>query len=477
MKKLLFNLFLITVFSPFFGVLHSKVTLPDILASNAILQQNSSIQIEGTAKANSLIKVKLSWAKRTFYCQSDMNGFWHIHIHTPKASFQSEQIIIDDGTKTISDNILIGEVWFCSGQSNMEMPLKGFDNQSIDEAEEAIKMASPTNGIRMFKVKRNAQNTPEKYAPGKWQLATTQNITEFSALAYFFALELREKLDVPIGIINSSWGGSAIECWLPEEINKKYTDYTPDPTLPNKEIWDRPSVLYNGMISPFVKFKIKGMIWYQGETNVGRYASYESKLRDLIACCRSDWNDSDLPFYIVEIAPLQYKEKVEPAKLREAQLKVASSVKNCGIVCTNDLVKPHEQNTSHPSNKKTIAHRLASLVINQSYLIDNKCVKSPQFNKMINNKDTSITIQLKGFSGEIVPQNVLFGFEIASIDSVFHPAEAILASEKHSLIIYSKQVLKPIAVRYCFKNYQIGNVKNTCGLPLFPFRTDDWNDR
>jgi sialate O-acetylesterase len=449
-----------------------------------VLQQAETVQLWGKAKPNSKIKIQASWNQRAYICYSDQHGDWKHEIKTPKASYHVESLSFDDGVKTRINHVLIGEVWFCSGQSNMEMPLKGFNNQPIDGAEKAINEASAKHGISIFKVKRNTQDEPVSDAAGNWQLSTPQNAAELSALAYFFALHLQDELNVPIGIINSSWGGSAIECWVTPEINLRYTDYQPDTSKQEREIWNRPSVLYNGMIKPFVNYTVKGFVWYQGETNVGRYATYAGKLTALIELWRNEWKNLELPFYTIEITPYLYKEIVEPAKLREAQFQVAISLKNCDILCTNDLVKPEEFEIPHPAQKEALGERLAKAVLFDNYLkelvpsgrysVDTLCSKSPRFETISYSDSNTLEVHLANCGKGILHQDEYFGFEIAGSDSLFYPAKATLQPDKQTFLIESEFVNQVVAVRYCFKNFQPGNVKNSCGLPLFPFRTDGW---
>lgn len=467
--SLLFLFFALSTYS--FG----KVVLPDVLSDNMVLQQNSYIKLWGIAKPHKLVRIQASWNEKEYKYHTKKDGYWMVCIKTPAGSFQKQIITFNDGHVTTLKNILIGEVWFCSGQSNMEMTFKGFNNQPIEGADSIIANAHPENGIRMLKVKRNAQDRPVESAEGKWMLSTSQNVPNFSATGYFFALSLKEKLNVPVGIINSSWGGSTVEGWMSKELVEKYTDLDLTQNIPDNETWKKPWVFYNGMLKPYTDYVVKGFIWYQGEGNIDRYATYASKLKDMVSLWRQEWGHGTLPFYIVEIAPYLYEHPVDAAKLREAQFKASTIIENCGIVCTNDLVKPTESNIVHPSLKGPIGSRLAQYALFNTYGFDTLCARSPSFEKLeiVNNE---AIVYLNNCADGIQASEEFIGFEIAGEDRVFYPAKATLTGFERIFMLQALEVPNPVAVRYCFKNYQIGNVKNSCGLPLFGFRTDDWEN-
>ena len=470
MRFSLLLLFICTLF-----ISHGKVVLPDVLSDNMVLQQNAYIKLSGISKPNKLVRIRASWNKKEYKYHTKKDGSFKVSIKTPAGGFKKHTLTFDDGQIVCLRNILIGEVWFCSGQSNMEMTFKGFNNQPIEGAAQAINEANSENGIRMLRVKRNAQDQPVKIAEGKWQLSTTQNVPNFSATAYFFALHLRQKLNIPIGIINSSYGGSSVEGWMSRESVEKYTDLDLKQDIPDNETWRKPVVFYNGMLKPYTDYAIKGFLWYQGEANIDRYASYANKLRDMVTLWRNDWKLGKLPFYIVEIAPYLYDDPVDAAKLREAQFNASKLIENSGIICTNDLVHPEESTIVHPSQKRPIGERLANYALFNTYGFDTLCVKSPHFDKMeiINNE---AIVYLSDCANGIESSADFTGFEIAGSDSIFHPAKAILTGFNRTFVLQSMEVPTPVAVRFCFKNYAVGNVRNSCGLPLFGFRTDNWEN-
>ena len=456
-------------------MLNAKVVLPDILSDNMVIQQNSSIKLWGTAKAKTSVKIKVSWSTVPYTCRSEKNGQWQISIRTNSASFQKHAITISDGKLITIQNVLIGEVWLCSGQSNMEMSFNGYKDQPIADANYYISNAKKESGIRMLNVVKSSSINSNSVGKGKWLESSPQNLPSFSATAYFFALRLQEQLKVPIGIINSSYGGSCIEGWLSPGNLERYTDFDAKQKIPDSMSWQRPNVMYQNMLKPYRDYVINGFVWYQGESNVGRYGTYAQKLQELIYLWRYTFNNADLPFYVVEIAPFLYGDLDPAAKLREAQFQGVNLMYNTGYVCTNDLVLESEATNIHPSQKKPIGDRLANLVLHDSYHFDTIHAYSPSIDQYCITND-SIVLYFKNSEQGFQFQQEFVGFEVADSTKSFISASASLGIDKNTLVIKMGNGYVPLAVRYCFKNFQLGNVKSTYGLPLVPFRTDDWDN-
>ena len=465
-----------TLLVPFlFGfMLNAKVVLPDMLSDNMVIQQNSSIKLWGTAKAKTSVKIKVSWSTVPYTCRSEKNGQWQISIQTNAASFQKHTITISDGKLITIQNVLIGEVWLCSGQSNMEMSFNGYKDQPIADANYYISNAKKESGIRMLNVVKSSSINSNSVGKGKWLESSPQNLPSFSATAYFFALRLQEQLKVPIGIINTSYGGSCIEGWLCPENLEKYTDFDFRQKIPDSMSWQRPNVMYQNMIKPFRNYIINGFVWYQGESNVERYATYAQKLQELVYLWRYTFDNADLPFYVVEIAPFLYGDVVQAAKLREAQFQGVNLMDNSAYVCTNDLVFESEIINIHPSQKKPIGDRVANLVLHKNYGFDSIKANSPSLSRFSIFSDSIILNFDNSYDG-FLSQKDIVGFEIADSTQIFRKAEAFFGEANNTISIKFEKDFRPIAVRYCFKNFQIGNVKNSVGLPLIPFRTDDWS--
>ena len=456
-------------------MLNAKVVLPDMLSNNMVIQQNSTIKLWGTAKAKTSVKIKVSWSTVPYTCRSEKNGQWQISIRTNSASFQKHAITISDGKLITIQNVLIGEVWLCSGQSNMEMSFNGYKDQPIADANYYISNAKKESGIRMLNVVKSSSINSNSVGKGKWLESSPQNLPSFSATAYFFALRLQEQLKVPIGIINSSYGGSCIEGWLSPGNLERYTDFDAKQKIPDSMSWQRPNVMYQNMLKPYRDYVINGFVWYQGESNVGRYGTYAQKLQELIYLWRYTFNNADLPFYVVEIAPFLYGDLDPAAKLREAQFQGVNLMYNTGYVCTNDLVLESEATNIHPSQKKPIGDRLANLVLHDSYHFDTIHAYSPAFDQYCITND-SIVLYFKNSEQGFQFQQEFVGFEVADSTKSFISASASVGIDKNTLVIKMGNGYVPMAVRYCFKNFQLGNVKSTYGLPLVPFRTDDWDN-
>lgn len=456
-------------------MLNATVILPDVLGHNMVLQQNSSVILWGSANANTKITLKVSWSAPEYNCVSAKNGNWQISIPTCSASFTKQSITVSDGKSITLNNILIGEVWLCSGQSNMEMPLGGYKNEFVEEAADYMAVASDESGIRMFNVVKSASVKGDNSGKGSWLESNKQNFSSLSATAYFFALRLSKNLQVPIGIINASYGGSSIEGWLHPGAVEKYNDFEFKQGFPDSMRWMRPYVMYQNMIKPLSNYIINGFVWYQGESNVGRFASYAQKLQDLVYLWRFTFHNPDLPFYVVEIAPYQYDKTSQAAKLREAQLKGINLIANSGFVCTNDLVYDKEITIIHPSQKKPIGDRVANLVLHNNYGYDSIKANSPSLSKFSISSDSIILTFDNNYDGFLAQQE-LVGFEIADSSQVFRKAEAFFGEANNTISIKFEKGFRPLAVRYCFNNFQVGNVKNSAGLPLIPFRTDEWDN-
>ncbi len=468
-KTTLFLLF--TIQSFFIG---ATLKLPEFIGDNMVLQKNSTIKLWGLAKKNTIVKIKTSWDIKFFESISSDDGKWEVFIQTEEASFQKQSIEISDGEILKIQNILIGEVWLCSGQSNMEMTFKGFKNEAIKDATFFINNANKDLGIRMLNVQKTTSSSSSYHGKGKWKENSVENLPSFSAAAYFFALQLQKNLNTPVGIINSSFGGSSIEGWLDSSSVQKYSDLDYKTSILDTLQWKRPCVIYEAMLKPYKDYSISGVVWYQGESNVGRYATYAQKFQDLISLWRSDFNNQNLPFYVVEIAPFEYSELSQAAKLREAQFKGVILDKNSYFVSTNDLVLESESKNIHPSQKKQIGERLANLALHSEYHFDSIQPFSPNFQSS-NFTSDSIILSFENCYDGLLNNQEIVGFEVADSSMIFQKTDAKIGSDSNTIIIINRnRDFIPVSVRYCFKNFQLGNVKNSVGLPLIPFRTDNW---
>ncbi len=471
------KLLILVILSFVAGAAFAKVTLPDILSDNMVLQQSTNVKLWGKASPNSVVKVQPSWVKMTTTVKTDSKGNWQTTIQTPAATFSPQTLTFSDGEVLTLKNILIGEVWLASGQSNMEMPLNGFWNCPVKGANETIALSGQNKGIRFATVPKTPAYEPQETVAGKWMESNPNNAPWFSATAYHFAQTLYHSLDVPVGIIVCSWGGSRVESWTNRQILETY----PDIDLTKKGIedvqdWKRPLLMYNGMLKPLNNFTIKGFIWYQGESNVGKHTDYPARFAAMVELWRKDWGLGNLPFYYAEIAPWIYGDGelgTSGALLREAQFKSQFIIPNSGMISTNDLVEDYEKTNIHPRNKTDVGKRLAYMALNQTYAFKNIAAHGPEF-KSMEVKDGKIILSFNYAPDGFNRENDIRGFEICGSDKVFVPAVARLDNNNLKIILSNDQIPAPVAARYGFRNFQPGNLANTRELPVVPFRTDNF---
>lgn len=457
----------------FFATSFAMPVLPEIMSDNMVLQQKTNVKIWGKADAGKAIEVNPSWTTAIAKTTVDKYGNWMVTVATPEASFTPYSISISDGEEVVLNNVLIGEVWFASGQSNMNRTLNGATSNPVLGANETIAFSGMNKGIRIATILKTAAMEPQEMVNGTWKESNPENAADFSATAYHFAETLYQSLNVPIGIIASSWGGTTVEGCTNREILKKY----PDVDLDQKAIEalssaKQPMVMYNAMIHPLKNYTIKGFIWYQGESNVGEHEVYAQRLANMVDLWRSDWNLGNLPFYYVEIAPYDYGEK-QAQYLREAQYKAQSLIPNSGMISTNDLVETYEIDNIHPRNKRDVGRRLGFMAMSDTYGYKSVWSRGPEY-KSMEVKDGKIILSFYNTEDGFGGAEKINGFEIAGSDEEFHPAIGEIDKGKRTVIVSNENVPNPIAVRYCFKNFQIGNLYNTRELPAVPFRTDDF---
>jgi sialate O-acetylesterase len=447
----------------------AQIQLPAFFGDNMVLQQNSNVSIWGTDKPNSKIKILASWGKEST-ATADAKGQWKLKLDTP--AFGGPFTLTINGSNTISlKNVMIGEVWLCSGQSNMEMPVKGFNNQPINGSGEAI-LNAKNDQIRLFTVKRAASLDPLDHVEGQWAEATPLTVKDFSATAYFFGKKLNTLLNVPIGLIHTSWGGSSVEAWMDKETLSQYSTIELPKKLPEERLNQTPTLLYNAMINPLVGYGIKGAIWYQGESNRNRAKEYAQLFPTMIKTWREKWQQGEFPFYFVQIAPYGY-DGGNSGFVMEAQLNTMKTLNNTGMAVTMDI---GDCDYIHPREKKLVGDRLALWALAKDYGMEGIAYSGPVFKEIEEIKEGKVKLLfdynengLSSFGGP------LSGFEIAGADKVFHPAETKINGDK-SLSVWSENVATPVAVRYAFKNCEAGSLFNTDGLPASSFRTDDWEE-
>lgn len=459
---------LLLVFFLYWALLFSQTKLPSFFGNDMVLQQNEKVSIWGLDKPNTKIKIIGSWGEKSS-TETNSNGKWQVKLQTPKAGgpFNLE---IKGSQKIILKNVLIGEVWLCSGQSNMEMPLKGFINQPIIGSLETL-VNSKNNQLRLFHVNKNASLIPLDDVSGSWQEASPETVNNFSATAYYYGKNIQSVLGVPVGLIHTSWGSSTAEAWTDKETISQFESAVIPKEIPKKKKQLVPTLLYNAMLHPFIGYNMKGVIWYQGESNRIRASEYEKLISAMVTSWRIKWKQ-DFPFYFVQIAPFEYK-NTNSAFLREAQLKTMSSLKNSGMAVTMDI---GECQNIHPANKKLVGDRLAYWALSNTYNIVEIPYSGPVY-KQMTIKDSKVILKFdyadNGFSSF---GKKLQGFKIAGKDKVFYEANVNLTKYKKIITVWSDNVPYPVAVRYAFDNCIEGTLYNTEGLPASSFRTDNWDE-
>jgi sialate O-acetylesterase len=443
----------------------AKVELPKIFNNNMVLKQKSKVNVWGKASAGSEVRITSSWNQKVYTVKSDQEGKWNTTITTSSAG-GPYTISFDDGEKTILNNVLIGEVWLCSGQSNMSMTMTGSKDQPILNGPEII-AKSANDHLRLFTVERAMSETPANDLKGEWKVSSPESSASFSAVAFQFGQMLQKQLNVPVGMIVSAWGGTPIRSWMDASFDE-FAKMYPETKAPITS--KSPKVLYNAMIAPLIPYTLSGFLWYQGEGDKNTPELYGQMMPALIKEWRSKFGQGDLGYYFVQIAPNNYKEKPGAyfsAYLREAQINAAKKVKRAGVAVTADV---GSDQTIHPPNKTLVAERLFKQAMAKTYGVKG-VYEGPEYKSMkiqgqkavLNFKNAGSGLMMKGDEPT---------FEIAGADKIFHKATAKLAG--NSIEVESTEVTHPVAVRYAFKDYFTGNLFNKEGFPATSFRTDGW---
>lgn len=459
--------------------LQATITLPSFFGDGMVLQQQTDAAIWGWAKANSIVQVTTSWNKKKYTTAAGADGKWKLKVTTPSAGGPYE-ITISDGAILTIKNILVGEVWLCSGQSNMEMPMKGYRDQPIAGSNDAV-FHSANDKIRLYTVPRAVKTVPQDSTKNAaWKVAEPETVNNFSAVAYHFGKILQEKLGVPIGLINISYGGSSAEAWMSAEALKEFPELAVPAVADSAKVNNRtPTTLYNGMLKPFIGFAIKGCLWYQGESNNGRAEQYEKLFPAMVKQWRNEFSQGDFPFYFAQIAPYNYRNganatspmdiKNNSAFLRDAQRKSVDKIPNSGMVV---LMDNGEEFNIHPADKATVGKRFSYLALAATYQFKGFAYQSPALDSLLINGSTA-TIKFKYAPNGLTSYGKpLTQFEIAGADKIFRPAAANIRNG--TIIVSSPLVPVPVAVRYAFRDFIVGELFSTEGFPVSSFRTDEW---
>lgn len=494
MKRLLLLLFAAAGLSA-----QAKVAAPAIFGDNMVLQQQRKVRLWGTSDARE-VTLRVSWSDEEFRT-AVKEGRWELAVPTPAGSYEPQTLTVSDADSELKwRNVLIGEVWICSGQSNMYMPLRGYTGQPVDEALPALlETGDYRDRIRMITLPKRDAATPQHDFEGRWEVPSPETALRMSATAYFFARSLTQTLGVPVGIVSTSWGGSKIEAWMdPASLAELGYDVAKINADPKIEPRAKCGLLYNGLVAPVAGFAARGFVWYQGESNLFDKASaepnksglcrdekrcmkmnrkeaprYARLMERMAAYWRAQWGDTRarMPFLYVQIAPHAYKGAgdTDAPLLVEAQSDALDRIPNAAMVSTTDL---GSETCIHPPRKRPVGERLAAAALVRAYsrkLPDALAVRfaGAEFadGKALVRFDNA-RLGLSAAGGTVT------GFELAGQDGRFHPATARIVASKPEVEVSTPEVPAPAAVRYSFRNFAPGNLRNSLGMPVIPFRTD-----
>lgn len=438
----------------------ANISLPEIFSDNMVLQQKSEVPLWGWAKSGETVTIKADWLDKEIVVKVGNQGTWKALLKTPEAG-GPYNIHLKGYNEVTLKNVLIGEVWLCSGQSNMEWSAQS----GITNGEDEIKNANYP-GIRLFTVYQSTSLYPQDHLTGEWSECTPQTMRFFSAIGYLFAKNLHKELGVPVGVINTSWGGTPAEAWMPEEVIAK-DEFLREAAAKQKPVpWGpvEPGRIYNSMISPLVPFHVAGVLWYQGEANTINTYAYKEILSGLIKSWRNRWG-YDFPFYYAQIAPYNYGNNYEGVEVRDAQRR-ALEVPNTGMIVLSDI---GDTLNIHPKNKVDAALRFSNMALNRYYRTKQIDDSGPLFKNMVIEKNRAI-ISFQYSEGLHAAGDKLTCFEIAGDDRIFFPADAKIKGEQ--VYVSSKKVKLPVSVRFAWKNTATPNLFNGANLPASCFITE-----
>ncbi len=484
MKRLLLTLTLLCAIH--IGA-QAEIRLPRLVDNGMVLQRNSEVNIWGWATPESKITISTSWDKAKYSTTTDGEGAWRATIATSDAARDQSINLSGDGSKITLADISLGEVWVCSGQSNMEMSVAGFSNQPVFDATDLLLTANKYPDVRLFLIPRAtaAQPLDDCVSPTGWVKSSPESVAPFSAVATYYGRALADMLNVPIGLIQTAYGGTRIESWMRVESIKSIEGLDLTHAFNSKSERGAAQGIFNAQIAPITNYTAKGFIWYQGETNRSHPENYAKLMPVMVREWRELWGNTKMPFYYVQLAPFHYREDPMRTTLPliiEAQYKALKSIPYSGIAATTDL---GGDQSIHPGKKRKVGERLAFMALRNDYGVKGLPNDAPTYKSMLVEED-KVTISFnnitRGNSNSFAFYNAegaidIRGFEIAGEDQVFYRADSVKQGEGKrvsDVVISSKSVAHPVAVRYCFHNLYESGLATGYGQPVPPFRTDNW---
>ncbi len=481
MKKLTLILAAILVSAAMQG---GNLKTAHIFSDHMVLQRETSAPIWGWGEAGKTVAVKTSWNGKTYRTAVGDDGKWRVSISTAEAG-GPYSITVKSGKERVEiADVFLGEVWICSGQSNMEMPVGGFGFQELEGSNEAIMEASETSSlVRVFDIRTDKKTEPIEDVEAQWELTTPGVTAKTSAIGYFFGKRLAKILGMRVGIIVNPWGGSRIEPWMTRET----IEGAGIPAEDLKEIYslkdipgrwpEIPELIWNGRVAPIVGYAAKGILWYQGCSNILQ-KSYDKLQAAMVRQWREAWG-LELPFIYTLLAP--YGHSMPEGRWRprfvETQLRTEELVPACWAISTETL---GSEVSIHPPKKKEIADMMVLRALKSVYDYPSgiTAIDLPRLKSVKYLEDGTAVVHLtrtKCGLGSISSRDVV-GFELAGEDRVFHLAEARIDMDGQTIRVRCKEVPHPIALRYSFRNWMGANLQKSNGIPVPPFRTDDWDD-
>lgn len=457
----------------------ARLSVKEPCSDGMVLQQQTSALVWGHSSPGAKISVKASWDNKTVRATADSSGTWRARLQTPEASYTPWTIEVKgEGERMLIRDVLVGEVWLASGQSNMEMPMHGYSSSTVEGAADAIALSVKLVGkMRMFTVKvTESEEILDDVANGTgWKDPLPENTRWMSATAFFFARRLQEVLDVPVGILSFPRGGARVESWLPKTVLEAYGDEDLSPETVAARQWGKPYMMYHGMQHPIQGYTAKGFIWYQGCSNVGLHDTFVQRMSDMVALWRKDWGDEDnsMPFYQVEITPYDYAN--EPGQggqaclLRAAQLESSKVIPNSAIVITDDLVKPWEYDNIHPSMKEPVGNRLAALALNRDYGFPGIRINYPEALGAKMQADGLVKVSVSGARNGFDRTHMIEGLEVVDAAGSVHKISDIIYDWNGNILVDVRTITDPREVRYCWGDFVPGNLHNIEANPVAPF--------
>ena len=458
------------------------LTLSHLFTDHAVLQQQTQVPVWGWGDPGKMVEVR--WNGKSYKTSVKADGFWRVEIPTGKADGATYTLTVKSGKESLTVNdIVLGEVWICSGQSNMEMPVSGFGFQEVEGATEAIMEAPETaSQVRVFDIKTPKCTQPQADVDAAWAYSDGAVTAKTSAVAYFFAKRLSKSLGVPVGILVNAWGGSRIEPWMTREVidaagltEQELKDLYAVQEQPDR--WpETPELIWNGRVKPIAGYAAKGIIWYQGCSNMGQPHCYDKLQKAMVEFWRKEWG-RELPFIFTLLAPHDHgnSDGRWRAFFVENQLHTEEILDKSWAVCTETL---GNKVTVHPAQKKEVADMMVQRALQNVYdIYSGVSIELPRLKEVVFGEDGTAKVTLTQVWSNLMSISArdIIGFELAGEDRQFHLAKAEVDWDGGTILVRCPEVPRPVAVRYGWRNWMGANLQKSNGIPVPPFRSDDWD--